>query len=62
MSSFVEGNLHPHLNTMVPVIIMDIEKAIVALHCCKHNLLLVSNLFNWRDTDGFNVTGITFND
>lgn len=60
MSSFIQGNLHPHLNTMVPTIIMATEKAMVALYCSKHDLLLVSNLFNWRDSDKFNVTGFTF--
>ena len=60
VSSFIEGNLHPHLSTMVPAIIMDTEKAMVVLYCYKHDLLLVSNPFKWRDSYKFNVTGIAF--
>ena len=45
-------------NTMVPTILVYTEKAMVALYCVKHDLLLVSYIFYWRD-DKFNMPGIT---
>ena len=60
VSSFIEANLHPGLNTMVPTILIDTEKAMVVLYCAKSDLLLVSKTFYWRENDKFNVAGITF--
>jgi len=55
VSSFIEANLHPGLNSLVPAILIDSEKAMVALYCAKSDVLLVSKIFYWRDDDKFNV-------
>jgi len=60
VSSFIEANLHPGLNSSVPAILIDSEKAMVALYCAKSDVLLVRKIFYWRDNDKFNVAGITF--
>ena len=60
VSSFIERNLHPGLNSMVPAILMDTEKAIVALYCVETDLLLVSDAFKWNDGNTLNMSGITF--
>jgi len=59
ISSFIEANLHPGLNTMVPTILIDSEKAMVALFFTKSDVLLLSKIFYWRDNDKFSDAGIT---
>ena len=60
VSSFIEKNLHPGLNSMVPTILLDTEKAIVVLYCAENDLLLVSDAFRWKDDNTLNMSGITF--
>lgn len=60
VTSFIERNLHPSLNTMVPCILIDTKDAVVALYCARTDLLLVSDIFSWRDKDHFNMQGIFF--
>ena len=58
VASFVENNLHPTLNSMVPAICIDVERALVALYCPKQDILLVSDLFKWRNDMTLNTAGI----
>ena len=60
VASFIESNLHPDLNTMIPTILIDTKQAMVVLYCSKHDLLLVSDVFTWREYGKFCVPGITF--
>ena len=60
VSSFVEANLHPKLNTMVPTILLDTTNALVVLYCSRHNLILISDIFCWREEDRFCKPGVTF--
>lgn len=60
VTAFIENNLHPELNTMVPTIIIDCSHAIVALYCTKHDLLFISGKFSWWAHDKFNLSGATF--
>ena len=57
VSSFI---VHPGLNSMVPAILLDTEKAIVSLYCAENDLLLVSDAFRWNDGNILNMSGITF--
>ena len=41
VSSFMENSLYPHLETMVPTILIGLLKYQVCLYCCKHDLLLI---------------------
>ena len=59
VASFVEANLHPELSSMIPAICVDTEKAMVALYCAKKDVLLVSEVFNWRNGGNFNISGIS---
>lgn len=58
VASFVENNLHPLLNPMVPTIIMDTTKAQIALYCVKNDILMISECFKWRDGTCFNRAGL----
>ena len=58
VASFIENGLHPTLNSMVPAICIDIERAFVVLYCPKQDILLVSDLFKWRNDTTLNITGI----
>ena len=60
VTAFIENNLHPELNTMVPTILIDTTCAVIALYCTKHDLLFISDKFSWRNDDQFNVSGVTF--
>ena len=60
VTAFIESNLHPELNTMVPTIMIDTTHAVIALYCTKHDLLFISDKFSWRIDDKFNLSGITF--
>ena len=52
VASFVEANLHPELSSMVPP---GCVEAMVALYCARKDILLVSEVFNWRCDDNFNM-------
>ena len=58
IASFIENNLHPTLNSMVLAICIDVEQALVALYCPKQDILLVSDLFKWRNGMTLNTMGI----
>ena len=45
---------------MVPAILMDTEKAIVALYCVENDLLLVSDAFKWNDGNALNTSVLLF--
>lgn len=60
VSSFIKRNLYPGLNSMVPAIIVDMEKAIIALYFVENDLLLVSDVFKWNNGNELNMPGITF--
>ena len=56
VASFIENNLHPELSAMVPAILLDTSKAVVALYCAEHGL---SETFNWRNKTCFSIPGIS---
>ena len=59
VASFIENNLHPELSAMVPAILLDTSKAVVALYCAEHDLLLLSETFNWRNKTCFSIPGVS---
>ena len=57
VSSFTENNLHPRLNSLVPIIAIDPKHARI----CLYDVLLLSEEFQWinHDKDVFNYAGAT---
>ena len=56
ITSFIEHNLHPDLNSMVPLISINCRNFVVALYDVSNDLLLVSEEVPWR-TDQSAVHG-----
>ena len=53
ISSFIESNLHPELNPMIPPIIIDEEKFGVSIYDKKNDLLLLAWDIPWlTEKDG----------
>ena len=50
-SAFIEQTHHPHLNPMIPVILMNVRDARVCLYDSKNDILLISKVFTWFDDD-----------
>ena len=51
ISSFIERNLHPHANPMVPVIVITIPTMMVCLYDCTKDLLLMNDALEWVDVE-----------
>lgn len=47
ISSFIERNLHPHLNPLTPVIMPGGPEAQICLYDCENDVLLLSDVFKW---------------
>lgn len=47
ISSFIECNLHPHLNPLTPVIMLGAPEAQICLYDSENDVLLLSDVFNW---------------
>ena len=58
VAAFIEHNLHPALNSMVPSIIIDTCQAQVALYCADSDVLIISKKFYWRRGNNFDINGI----
>ena len=58
VTAFIENNLHPELNIMVPTIMVDTTCAVIALYCTIHDLLFISDKFSWRN-DKFNLQSVS---
>ena len=50
VSSFTESYLHPNLNPMVPVILVNAQHARVCLYDARKDILLISEAFQWLDS------------
>ena len=49
ISSFIEHNLHPDLNAMVPSVLINSRNFVIALYDVISDMLLVSEEVQWRD-------------
>ena len=49
ISSFIEHNLHPDLNAMVPLVLINSRNFVIALYDVISDMLLVSEEVQWRD-------------
>ena len=58
ISSFTEHNLHPDLNSMVPSVLINCQKFVVALYDVSNDLLLVSEEVPWRTTQAIISSGV----
>ena len=45
--SFIECNLHPHLNPLTPVIMLGVPEGQICLYDSESDVLLLSDVFNW---------------
>ena len=50
VSSFTESYLHPNLNPMVPVILVNAKHARIYLYVARKDILLISEVFQWLDS------------
>ena len=58
VAAFIEHNVHPSLNSMIPSIIIDTCQAQVALYCAESDVLMISKKFSWRRGNNFDINGI----
>ena len=47
VSSFIEHNLHTHLNPLTPVIMLGAPKGQICLYDSENDILLLSDVFDW---------------
>ena len=58
-SSFIEHNLHKHIEATVPTILMDGSNFRVILYNCVHDVLLISEPKNLCAKERLSSTGVT---
>ena len=49
VSAFIEHNLHPSLNPVVPTILLDHEQARIAMYNSLNDVLMISDEFKWQE-------------
>ena len=59
VSAFIENNLYPDLNPMIPVVMLDKETARVAVYNPLNDILMLSDRFFWQEEQQFNKSGLT---
>jgi len=49
VSSFTDNCLHPNMNPMVPVILVNAQDSRICLYDARKDVLLISDVFKWFD-------------